>query len=49
MAFQKADVPMSFRMNAPQEAADEGWKFTTNNGGSSILIRNFDDPAEWMP
>ncbi|MFC5152798.1 polymorphic toxin-type HINT domain-containing protein [Streptomyces amakusaensis] len=48
VAFQKAGIPMPFRMATPEEAASEAWKFTTKNEGRSILI-NYFDPVEWMP
>ncbi|MFF4830446.1 hypothetical protein [Streptomyces sp. NPDC001315] len=48
VAFQKAGIPMPFRMATPEEAANEAWKFTTQNEGRSILI-NYFDPLEWAP
>jgi hypothetical protein len=48
VAFQKAGIPMPFRTATPQEAANEAWKFTTQNEGRSILI-NYFDPLEWAP
>lgn len=37
-AFQEAGVDIPYRMATPQEIA-KGWKFTTQNDGTSILIR----------
>jgi hypothetical protein len=48
VAFQKAGIQMPFRMATPEEAANEAWKFTTQNEGRSILI-NYFDPLEWTP
>ncbi|MDG4820173.1 RHS repeat-associated core domain-containing protein [Micromonospora sp. WMMD956] len=48
VAFQKAGIPMPFRMATPEEAANEAWKFTTKNEGRSIIITHF-DPVEWIP
>lgn len=39
-AFRRAGVEVPYRMATPQEVADEAWKFTTQNGGVSIRIRN---------
>jgi hypothetical protein len=38
-AFQKAGVQVPYRMATAEEAANEAWKFTTTNNGTSILIR----------
>lgn len=38
-AFQEAGVDVPYRLATPQEIAREGWKFTTTNDGTSILIR----------
>ena len=38
-SFQQAEVPVPYRMATPQEAAGEAWKFTTQNGGTSIRVR----------
>jgi hypothetical protein len=38
-AFQQAGVDVPYRLATPQEIAAEGWKFTTTNDGTSILIR----------
>ena len=38
-SFQQAEVPIPYRMATPQEAAAEAWKFTTQNGGTSIRLR----------
>ncbi len=38
-AFQQAGVDVPYRLATPQEIANEGWKFTTTNDGTSILIR----------
>jgi RHS repeat-associated protein len=38
-AFQKAGVRIRVRMATPQEAAKEGYKFTTTNDGTSVRIR----------
>jgi hypothetical protein len=38
-AFQQAGVDVPYRLATPQEVANEGWKFTTTNNGTSILIR----------
>lgn len=38
-SFQQAEVPIPYRMATPQEAAGEAWKFTTQNGGTSIRVR----------
>ena len=38
-SFQQAETPVPFRMATPQEIADEAWKFTTQNGGTSIRVR----------
>ena len=39
-AFQQAGVPIPYQMATPQRAAaGEAWKFTTQNGGTSIRIR----------
>ncbi|MBI5386521.1 MAG: RHS repeat-associated core domain-containing protein [Verrucomicrobia bacterium] len=38
-SFQQAEVPVPFRMATPQETAGEAWKFTTQNGGTSIRVR----------
>ncbi|GHE45309.1 hypothetical protein GCM10018785_13740 [Streptomyces longispororuber] len=48
VAFQKAGIPMPFRMATPEEAAGEAWKFTTKNEGRSIVINHY-DPVEWAP
>jgi hypothetical protein len=48
VAFQKAGIPMPFRMATPEEVAGESWKFTTKNEGRSIVI-NYFDPVEWAP
>ncbi|MBS2966441.1 hypothetical protein KGA66_25595 [Actinocrinis puniceicyclus] len=48
VAFQKAVIPMPFQMATPEEAANEAWKFTTLNEGTSITINKF-DPEEWSP
>jgi RHS repeat-associated protein len=39
LAFQKADVPIPYRMATAAEEAAEGWKFTTKNEGTSIRVR----------
>lgn len=46
VAFQKAGIPMPFRMATPEEVANEAWKFTTKNEGRSIMI-NYFEPLEW--
>ncbi len=38
-AFQEAGVDIRYRLATATEIADEGWKFTTTNGGTSIRIR----------
>jgi hypothetical protein len=38
-AFQEAGVDIPYRMATPSEIASQGWKFTTTNDGTSILIR----------
>lgn len=38
-AFQQAGVPVPYQMATPEQAAAQGWKFTTQNGGTSIRIR----------
>lgn len=38
-SFQQAETPVPFRMATPQEVANEAWKFTTQNGGTSIRVR----------
>lgn len=38
-AFRRAEMDMPYRMATPQEAASEGWKFTTRNDGVTIRIR----------
>jgi len=38
-AFRRAGVPIPYRMATPEEAAEEQWKFTTRNGGTSIRVR----------
>jgi hypothetical protein len=38
-SFQQAELPVPYRMATPQEAAAEAWKFTTENGGTSIRVR----------
>jgi hypothetical protein len=38
-AFQQAGVPIPYRMATPQEVAAEAFKFTTENGGTSIRVR----------
>jgi hypothetical protein len=38
-AFQQAGVPVPFQMATPEQAAAQAWKFTTQNGGTSIRIR----------
>jgi len=38
-AFQEAGVNVSYRMATGQEIANESWKFTTTNEGTSIVIR----------
>ena len=39
LAFQRAGVPVPYRMATADEAASEAWKFTTTNGGVSIRVR----------
>lgn len=48
VAFQKADIPMSFRMATAEEVTNEARKFTTENEGVSIMISYF-EPVEWTP
>ena len=38
-AFQQAGVPIPYRMATPEEVAAEAFKFTTENGGTSIRVR----------
>jgi hypothetical protein len=38
-AFQEAGVDIPYRMASPSEIASQGWKFTTTDDGTSILIR----------
>ncbi len=38
-AFQEAGVDIRYRLATAAENADEDWKFTTTNGGTSIRIR----------
>jgi len=38
-AFRRAGILVPYRMATPEEAAEEQWKFTTRNGGTSIRIR----------
>ena len=38
-AFRRAEMDVPYRMATPQEAAREGWKFTTRNDGVTIRIR----------
>lgn len=38
-AFRRAGVDVPYRMATPDEIADEAWKFTTRNGGTSIRVR----------
>jgi hypothetical protein len=38
-SFQQAEMPIPYRMATPQEAMGEAWKFTTQNGGTSIRVR----------
>ncbi len=47
VAFQKADMPVPFRMATSEEAANEAWKFTTVTDGKSILVRGIDEV--WTP
>ncbi|MFF0561700.1 RHS repeat-associated core domain-containing protein [Streptomyces sp. NPDC004266] len=37
--FKEANVPINFRRATPQEIANESWKMTTQNDGTSIRIR----------
>ena len=38
-AFRRAGVDVPYQMATPEEAANEAWKFTTENGGTSIRVR----------
>lgn len=38
-AFRQAGVDIPYRMATPEEIAAEAWKFTTQNGGTSIRVR----------
>jgi hypothetical protein len=38
-AFQRAGLDVPYRLATPEEITREGWKFTTTNDGTSILIR----------
>lgn len=38
-AFRRAGVEIRYRLATPEEAAKEGWKFTTTNEGVSIRVR----------
>ncbi|MEU3597664.1 RHS repeat-associated core domain-containing protein [Streptomyces sp. NPDC006798] len=46
-AFQKARMPVPFRMASPKEAASESWKFTTVTNGDSIVVRETGEV--WSP
>jgi hypothetical protein len=39
LAFQQAGVGVPYRMATDAEAASQMWKFTTNNGGTSVVVR----------
>ena len=38
-AFQEAGIPIPYRMATPEEIAAEAFKFSTENGGTSIRVR----------
>ena len=38
-AFQRAGVPIPWRLATPVEVDSEAWKFTTTNAGASVRIR----------
>jgi hypothetical protein len=39
-SFQQAELDnIPFRWATPQEIANEAWKFSTTNGGTSIQVR----------
>ncbi|WP_050515479.1 DUF6531 domain-containing protein [Streptomyces rimosus] len=48
VAFQKAGVPIPFRMASREEAMAEEWKFTNKKDGLSIVVNKL-DPEEWSP
>ncbi|MEV6069443.1 RHS repeat-associated core domain-containing protein [Nocardia sp. NPDC052001] len=43
IAFQKAGMTVPFRMATVEEALGEAWKFTTQTGGESILVRQTEE------
>ena len=38
-AFQQAGVEIKYTWATPEEIAVEAWKFTTTNGGTSVVVR----------
>jgi hypothetical protein len=38
-AFRRARIPIRYQYATAKEAASEGWKFTSRNGGTSIRVR----------
>jgi hypothetical protein len=38
-AFRRAGVAVPYRMATTEEAAAEAWKFTTQNGGTTMRVR----------
>jgi hypothetical protein len=38
-AFRRAGIDVPVRKASPQEIVDEAWKFTTDNDGVSVRIR----------
>jgi len=43
-AFRRAGIDIRYRLATPEEAAAEGWKFTTKTDGETIFIRGEEQP-----